>query len=212
MSSNLAYLVYEAMNWGLSSVSIYFLDSNNNQNSAGVLVPSKGTYYYFDSSDAVYTATSFVIAVNGNTIFSIPLNNVQKTANTTIFVVVSLSITVNLPGNLGTLVTQAIEALFAGIIMNLGCSATAYYTITNEQTNQQSQGSVNLQFNLVSNSEFTASGSISYSQYEVVSVTQITISCSYGNVNQNISTSTLNSSECQSSSGCTFTVTITFTS
>ena len=212
MSSNLAYLVYEAMSWGLSSVSIYFLDSNNNQNSAGVLVPSKGTYYYFDSSDAVYTATSFVIAVNGNTIFSIPLNNVQKTANTTIFVVVSLNITVNLPGNLGTLVTQAIEALFAGIIMNLGCSATAYYTITNEQTNQQSQGSVNLQFNLVSNSEFTASGSISYSQYEVVSVTQITISCSYGNVNQNISTSTLNSSECQSSSGCTFTVTVTFTS
>jgi len=212
MSSNLAYLVYEAMTSGLSRVSIYFLDSNNNQHSAGVLVPSTGTYYYFDSSDAVYTATSFVIAVNGNTLLSIPLNNVQKTANTTIFVVVSLSITINLPGNLGTLVTQVIQALFAGIIMNLGCSATAYYTITNEQTNQQSQGSVNLQFNLVSNSEFTASGSISYSQYEVVSVTQITISCSYGNVNQNISTSTLNSSECQSSSGCTFTVTITFTS
>jgi len=212
MSSNLAYLVYEAMTSGLSRVSIYFLDSNNNQHSAGVLVPSTGTYYYFDSSDAVYTATSFVIAVNGNTLLSIPLNNVQKTANTTIFVVVSLSITINLPGNLGTLVTQVIQALFAGIIMNLGCSATAYYTITNKQTNQQSQGSVNLQFNLVSNSEFTASGSISYSQYEVVSVTQITISCSYGNVNQNISTSILNSSECQSSSGCTFTVTITFTS
>jgi len=212
MSGNLAYLVYEVMNSGLSSVSIYFLDSNNNQNSAGVLVPSKGTYYYFDSSDAVYTATSFVIAINGNTIFRIPLNNVQKTANTTIFVVVSLSITVNLPGNLGTLVTQAIEALFAGIIMNLGCSATAYYVITNKQTNQQSSGSVGLSFSLVSNSEFTASGSISYSQHEVVSVTQITISCSYGNINQNILTSTLNSSECQSSSGCTFTVTVTFTS
>jgi len=212
MSSNLAYLVYEAMTSGLSSVSIYFLDSNNNQHSAGVLVPSTGTYYYFDSSDAVYTATSFVIAVNGNTLLSIPLNNVQKTTNTTIFVVVSLSITINLPGDLGTLVTQAIQALFAGVIMNLGCRATAYYVITNKQTNQQSSGSVGLSFSLVSNSEFTASGSISYSQYEVVSVTQITISCSYGNVNQNISTSTLNSSECQSSSGCTFTVTVTFTS
>ena len=212
MSSNLAYLAYEAMTSGLSSVSIYFLDSNNNQHSVGVLVPSTGTYYYFDSSEAVYTATSFVIAVNGNTILSIPLNNVQKTANTTIFVVVSLSITINLPGNLGTLVKQAIEALFAGVIMNLGCSATAYYVITNKQTNQQSSGSVGLSFSLVNNSEFTASGSISYSQYEVVSVTQITISCSYGNVNQNIITSTLNSSECLSSSGCTFTVTVTFTS
>jgi len=212
MSSNLAYLVYEAMTSGLSSVSIYFLDSNNNQHSAGVLVPSTGTYYYFDSSDAVYTATSFVIAVNGNTLLSIPLNNVQKTANTTIFVVVSLSITINLPGDLGTLVTQAIQALFAGVIMNLGCRATAYYVITNKQTNQQSSGSVGLSFSLVSNSEFTASGSISYSQYEVVSVTQIIILCSYGNVNQNILTSILNSSECQSSLGCTFTVTVTFTS
>jgi hypothetical protein len=212
MSSNLAYLVYEAMTSGISSVSIYFLDSNNNKHSVGVLVPSAGTYYYFDSSDAVYTATSFVIAVNNNTVLSIPLNNVQKTANTTIFVVVSLNITVNLPGDLGTLVTQAVEGIFAGLQMNLGCSATAYYTITNEQNNQQTSGSVGLSFDLVSDSEFTASGSISYSQYEVVSVTQIVISCSYGNVNQNILTSTLNSSECQSSSGCTFTVTVTFTS
>jgi len=212
MSSNLAYLVYEAMTSGLSSVTIYFLDSNNNKHSAGVLVPSTGTYYYFDSSDAIYTATSFVIAVNGNTILSIPLNNVQKTANTTIFVVVSLNITVNLPGDLGALVTQAIQALFAGVIMNLGCSATAYYTITNEQTNQQSSGSVGLSFSLVSNSEFTASGSISYSEYEVVSITKIVISCSYANVQENILTSTLNSNECQSSSGCTYTVTITFTS
>ncbi len=212
MSSNLAYLVYEAMTSGLSSLSFYFLDTNNNHHGASVLVPYVNTYYYFDDSDAVYTATSFNIVVNGTGILSVTLNNVQKTANTTIIVVLSLSITINLPGNLGTLVTQAIQALFAGLRINLGCSATAYYTITNEQTNQQSQGSVNLQFNLVSDSEFTASGSISYSQYEVVSVTQITISCSYGNVNQNISTSTLNSSECQSSSGCTFTVTITFTS
>jgi len=212
MSSNLAYLVYEAMTSGLSSVSIYFLDSNNNQHSAGVLVPSTGTYYYFDSSEAVYTATSFVIAVNGNTILSIPLNNVQKTANTTIIVVVSLSIAINLPGNLGTLVTQAIQALFAGLTINLGCSATAYYIITNTSTNQQSSGSVGLSFGLVNNSEFTASGSISYSQNEVVSITQIIISCSYAGVQENILTSTLNSSQCTNSSGCTFTVTVTFTS
>jgi len=212
MSSNLAYLVYESMTSGISSVSIYILDSNNNQHSVGVLVPSEGTYYYFDSSEAVYTASSFNIVVNNTTILSISLSNVQKTANTTIFIVVTLDITINLPGNLGTLVTQAIQALFAGIALNLGCSATAYYVITNEQNNQQSSGSVNLQFNLVSDSEFTASGSISYSQYEVVSVTKIIISCSYGNVQQDILTSTLNSSECQSSSGCTYTVTITFTS
>ena len=212
MSSNLAYLVYEAMTSGLSSVSFYFLDTNNNRHGASVLVPYVNTYYYFDDSDAVYTATSFNIVVNGTGILSVTLNNVQKTANVTLIVVLSLSITINLPGNLGTLVTQAIQALFAGVIMNLGCSATASYTITNKQTGQQSQGSVSLQFNLVSDSEFTASGSISYSQYEVVSVTQIIISCSYGNVNQNIITSTLNSNECQSSSGCTFTVTVTFTS
>jgi len=212
MSSNLAYLVYEAMTSGLSSVSFYFLDTNKNQHGASVLVPLTNTYYYFDDSDSVYTATSFNIAVNNTTILTVTLNNVQKTANTTIIVVLSLSITINLPGNLGTLVTQAIQALFAGLIVNLGCSATAYYTITNKQTNQQSTGSVGLSFGLVNNSQFTASGSISYSQYEVVSVTQIIISCSYGNVNQNIITSTLNSSECQSLSGCTYTVTITFTS
>jgi len=212
MSSNLAYLVYEAMTSGLSSVSFYFLDTNNNQYGASVLVPYVNTYYYFDDSDAVYTATSFNIAVNNTTILTVTLNNVQKTANTTIIVVVSLSITINLPGNLGTLVTQVIQALFAGRIINLGCSATVYYTITNTSTNQQSSGSVGLSFGLVNNSEFTASGSISYSQNEVVSITQIIISCSYAGVQENILTSTLNSSQCTNSSGCTFTVTVTFTS
>jgi len=212
MSSNLAYLVYEAMTSGLSSVSFYFLDTNKNQHGANVLVPYVNTYYYFDNSDSVYTAISFNISVNGTGILTVTLNNVQKTANTTIIVVVTLSVTINLPGNLGTLVTQAIQALFAGRIINLGCSATANYTITNEATNQQSSGSVGLSFGLVNNSEFTASGSISYSQNEVVSVTQIIISCSYAGIQENILTSTLNSSECTNSSGCTFTVTITFTS
>jgi len=212
MSSNLAYLVYQSMTSGLSSVSFYFLDTNNNKHGANVLIPFVNTYYYFDDSNSVYTATSFNMVVNNTTILTVTLNNVQKTANTTIIVVLSLSITINLPGNLGTLVTQAIQALFAGRIINLGCSATAYYTITNTSTNQQSSGSVGLSFGLVNNSQFTASGSISYSQYEVVSITQIIISCSYAGVQENVLTSTLNSSECQSSSGCTYTVTITFTS
>jgi hypothetical protein len=212
MSSNLAYLVYEAMTSGLSSVSFYAVDTSGNNHPFKVLVPSTNTYYYFDDSDAVYTATSFNISVNNNVILTIALNNVQKTANTTLIVVVTLSITINLPGNLGVLVTQAIQGLFAGVLLNLGCSATAYYVITNEQTNQQTQGSVNLSFSLVNDSEFTASGSISYSQYEVISITQIVISCSYANIQENILTSTLNSSECTNSSGCTFTVTVTFTS
>ncbi len=212
MSSNLAYLVYEAMTSGLSSVSFYAVDTSGNNHPFNVLVPSTNTYYYFDDSDAVYTATSFNISVNNNVILTVTLNNVQKTANITLIVVVTLSITISISGNLGILITQAIQALFAGRLINLGCSATAYYVITNEQTNQQTQGSVNLSFSLVNNSEFTASGNISYSQYEVVSITEIIISCSYANVQENILTSTLNSSECQSSSGCTFTVTITFTS
>jgi len=212
MSSNLAYLVYQSMTSGLSSVSFYFLDTNNNKHGANVLIPFVNTYYYFDDSNSVYTATSFNMVVNNTIILTVTLNNVQKTANTTIIVVVSLSITINLPGNLGTLVTQAIQALFAGRIINLGCSATAYYTITNKPTNQQSSGSVGLSFGLVNDSEFTASGSISYSQNEVVSITQIIISCSYAGVQENILTSTLNSSECTNSSGCTFTVTVTFTS
>ena len=212
MSSTLAYLVYEAMTSGISSISFYFLDTNNNQHGANVLVPSTNTYYYFDSSDSVYTATSFNIVVNNTGILTIPLNNVQKTANVTLIVVVSLNITINLPGNLGTLVTQAIQGIFAGLQMNLGCSATAYYTIINEATDQQSSGSVGLSFGLTNNSEFTASGSISYGQNEVVSVSQIIISCSYANVQENILTSPLTSSECTNSSGCTFTVTITFTS
>jgi len=200
------------MTSGLSSVSFYAVDTNNNNHPFSVLVPSVNTYYYFDDSDAVYTANSFNISVNNNVILTVTLNNVQKTANTTLIVVVTLNITINLPGSLGCLVTQAIQALFAGMIINLGCSATAYYTITNESTNQQSTGSVGLSFSLVSDSEFTASGSISYGQNEVVSITQIIISCSYAGVQENISTGTLNSSECQSSSGCTFTVTVTFTS
>jgi len=212
MSSNLAYLVYQSMTSGLSSVSFYFLDTNNNKHGANVLIPSVNTYYYFDDSNSIYTATSFNIVVNNTTILTVTLNNVQKTANTTIIVVVSLDITINLPGSLGTLVTQVIQALFAGVIVNLGCSATAYYIITNTSTNQQSSGSVGLSFSLVNNSEFTASGSISYSQNEVVSITQIVISCSYAGVKENILTSTLNSSQCTNSSGCTFTVTVTFTS
>jgi len=212
MSSNLAYLVYESMTSGLSSVSFYAVDINKNNHPFNVLVPSVNTYYYFDDSDSVYTATSFNISVNNNVILTVTLNNVQKTANTTLIIVVTLNVTINLPGNLGVLITQAIQALFAGVLLNLGCSATAYYVITNEQTNQQTQGSVNLSFGLVNDSEFTASGSISYSQYEVVSITQIIVTCSYANVQENILTSTLNSSECQSSSGCTYTVTITFTS
>lgn len=212
MSSNLAYLVYEAITSGLSSVSFYAVDTSNNQHNFNVLVPAENTYYYFDDSDAEYTATSFNIAVNGNVILSISLNNVQKTTNTTLIVVVTINITISLPGNLSTLITQAIQALFAGVKMNLGCSITAYYTITNEQTNEQSQGSVDLSLSLTNDSEFTATGSISYSEYEVVSVTQIIMTCSYGSVQENLLTSTLNSSECTSSSGCTYTITITFTS
>jgi len=212
MSSNLAYLAYEAMTSGINSISFYFLDDNNNQHGANVLVPLTNTYYYFDDSGAVYTAVSFNIAVNNTTILKVTLNNVQKTANTTIIVVLSLSVTINLPGNLGTLVTQAIQGIFAGLKMNLGCSATAYYAITNKVTNQQSTGSVGLSFGLVSDSEFTASGSISYGQNEVVSITQLIISCSYAGVQEDVLTSTFNSNECQSSSGCTYTVTITFTS
>jgi len=212
MSSNLAYLAYEAMTSGINSVSIYILDTNNNQHNVGILVPSTGIYYYFDSSESEYTASSLNIVVNGNTILSIPLNNVQKTVDNTIFVIVTVNVTINLPGCLGTLVTQAIQGIFAGLKVNLGCSATAYYVTTNVQNGQSTQGSIGLSFSLVNDSEFTASGSISYGQNEVVTVTKVVISCSYGNVQENILTSTLESSECQSSSGCTYTVTVTFTS
>ncbi len=92
--------------------------------------------------------------VNNNVILTVTLNNVEKTANITLIVVVTLSITISISGNLVILITQAIQALFAGSLINLGCSATAYYVITNEQTNQQTQGSVNLSFSLVNNSEY----------------------------------------------------------
>ncbi|AOS58408.1 SIFV.gp58-like protein [Sulfolobus islandicus filamentous virus 2] len=212
MSSNLAYLAYEAMTSGLSSVSFYVVDTSNNNHSLRVLVPSENTYYYFDSSQSSYTATSFNISVNGNVILTVSLNNLQKTGNMTLIVVVTLSIGTSLPGNLGTYVIQAIQALFAGVLINLGCSATAYYTIVNQQTGSSSTGSIGLSFSLSNNSQFVASGSISYSQYAVVYVTQIIISCSTINVKENIITNQLTSSECTSSSGCTYTITITFTS
>jgi hypothetical protein len=212
MSSSLAYLVYLAMTSGLSSVSFYAVDTNNNNHPFNVLVPSTNTYYYFDSTQSAYTATAFYITVNGTTIIEIPLNNVQKTANTTLLVLVTLDISISLPGDLGTLVTQAIQGLFAGVLLNLGCSATANYTIVNQSNGQSSQGSASLSFSSSSSSGFTASGSISYSQYEQVYVTEIVITCSYGNVNASLLSSTYQTSECQSSSGCTLTITVTFTS
>ena len=74
MSSNLAYLVYQSMTSGLSSVSFYFLDTNNNKHGANVLIPSVNTYYYFDDSNSIYTATSFNIVVNNTTILTVTLN------------------------------------------------------------------------------------------------------------------------------------------
>ena len=212
MSSNLAYLAYLAMTSNLNSVSFYAIDTDNNTHSFNVLVPSTNTYYYFDSSESSYTATSFIISVNGNTLITIPLNNVQKTPDTTLLVLMTLDISISLPGNLGTLVTQAIQGLFAGVLLNLGCSATVNYEIVNQQNGQSSQGSIGLSFSLVNDSEFTASGSISYSQYEQVYVSQIIISCSYGGVNENLLTSTYQTGECTNSSGCTLTITITFAS
>jgi hypothetical protein len=211
MSSSLAYLAYLAMTSNLSSVSFYAVDNNNNTHPFNVLVPSTNTYYYFDSSESAYTATSFVISVNGNALITIPLNNVQKTANTTLLVLVTLDISISLPGDLETLVTQAVQGLFAGVLLNLGCSATANYTVVNQSNGSTSQGSLSLSFNYSSSTGFTASGSISYSQYEQVTVTEITISCSYGNVNVNLLSSTYQTSECQNSSGCTLTITVTFT-
>jgi len=212
MSSNLAYLVYEAMTSGLNSVSFYAVDTDNNTHPFNVLVTSTNTYYYFDSSESEYTATSFVISVNGNTILTIPLNNVQKTANVTLIVLVTLDISIPFSGNLGTLVTQAIQGLFAGVLLNLGCSATARYNIVNKQTAQFSQGCINLSFNLVNDSQFTISGSISYSQYEVVTVTQITISCLNGSASEGILSSIIQTGECADSSGCTLNITVLFNS
>jgi len=212
MSSNLAYLVYEAMTSNLNSVSFYAVDTDNNTHPFKVLVPCVNKYYYFDSSESEYTATSFVISVNGNTILTVPLNNVQKTSNMTLLVLVTLDISISLSGNLGTLVTQVIQGLFAGVILNLGCNATARYSVINKQTAQYSEGCVNLSFNLVNNSQFTISGSISYSQYEVVTVTQITISCLNGSVKEGLLSSIIQSGECANSSGCTLTITVLFNS
>lgn len=212
MSSNLAYLVYESMTSGLQSVSFYAVDSNNISHPFNVQVLAENMYYYFDNSGAVYTATSFNIAVNGNVIVTVSLNNIQKTSNVTLAVLVTLDITISLPGNLSTLITQAIQALFSGELTNLGCSATAYYTITNTQTGASSSGSTGLTFSLTNDSQFVASGSIPYSYNDVVNVTQIIISCSTGNVQENILTNTLTSGQCTTSSGCTYTITVTFTS
>jgi len=212
MSSNLAYLVYEAMTSKLNSVSFYAVDTKNNQYEFNVLVPSTNTYYYFDSSESEYTATSFVISVNDNAVLTVPLNNVQKTVNMTLIVLVTLDISILLPGVLVPLVTQAIQGLFAGVLLNLGCSVTANYTIINKQNGQSSSGSMSLPFGSAGNSEFTASNSISYSQYEQVYVTQVIISCSLGGVQEELPIPQISSGECTDSSGCTFTLTVTFSS
>jgi len=210
MSSNLAYIAYEAMTSGVSNISMYILDSNNNQHNASVVVPEQNVYVYFDNSNSSYTAVAFYLVLNGTTIVSVPFNNFQKTAQDVLVVVLNLQISVNLPGQLGQLVTQAIQGIFAGLQMNLGCSATAYYTISS--SSGSSSGSTGMSFSLVNNSKFNASASISYSQGQTVTVTQIVIKCSYGNVQQTIFSGSLQSSQCTSSSGCTFTVTVTFSS
>jgi len=210
MSSNLAYIAYEAMTSGVSNISMYILDSNNNQHNVSVVVPEQNVYVYFDNSNSSYTAVAFYLVLNGTTIVSVPFNNFQKTAQDVLVVVLNLQISVNLPGQLGQLVTQAIQGIFAGLQMNLGCSATAYYTISG--SSGSSSGSTEMSFSLVNNSQFNASASISYSQGQTVTVTQIIIKCSYGNVQQTIFSGSLQSIQCTSSSGCTFTVTVTFSS
>jgi hypothetical protein len=210
MSSNLAYIAYEAMTSGVSNISMYILDSNNNQHNVSVVVPEQNVYVYFDNSNSSYTAVAFYLVLNGTTIVSVPFNNFQKTSQDVLVVVLNLQISVNLPGQLGQLVTQAIQGIFAGLKMNLGCSATAYYTISS--SSGSSSGSTGMSFSLVNNSQFNASASISYSQGQTVTVTQIVIKCSYGNVQQTIFSGSLQSSQCTSSSGCTFTVTVTFSS
>jgi len=210
MSSNLAYIAYEAMTSGVSSISMYILDSNNNQHNVSVVVPEQNVYVYFDNSNSSYTAVAFYLVLNNTTIVSVPFNNFQKTSQDVLVVVLNLQISVNLPDQLGQLVTQAVQGIFAGLQMNLGCSATAYYTISS--SSGSSSGSTGMNFSLVNNSQFNASASISYSQGQTVTVTQIVIKCSYGNVQQTIFSGSLQSSQCTSSSGCTFTVTVSFSS
>jgi len=212
MSSNLAYIAYEAMTSGISSISLYILDSNNNRHSVNVVIVEPNTVVYADSSTAGYTAVSFNLAVNGNTIVSIPLNNISKSSNEELVIVLSLQLSINLPGQLSQLIAQAVQAIFAGLKLNLGCSATAYYTIYNSNTGSSSSGSTGMSFSLVNDNQFNASASISYSQGQTVYVTDIVIQCSYGNVKQSILSGTLQSSQCTSSNGCTYTVTVTFTS
>jgi len=210
MSSNLAYIAYEAMTSNVNSISMYILDSNNNRHNASVVVPEQNVYVYFDNSYSSYTAVAFYLVLNNTTIVSVPFNNFQKTAQDVLVVVLNLQISVNLPGQLGQLVTQAVQGIFAGLQMNLGCSATAYYTISS--SSGSSPGSTGMSFSLVNNSKFNASASISYSHGQTVTVTQIVIKCSYGNVQQTVFSGSLRSSQCTSSSGCTFTVTVTFSS
>ena len=212
MSSNLAYIVYEAMTSGISSISLYILDSNNNHHPVNVAIVEPNTVVYVESSTASYTAVSFNLAINGNAVVSIPLNNISKSSNEELVIVLSLQLSINLPGQLSQLIAQAVQAIFAGLKLNLGCSATAYYTIYNPNTGSSSSGSTGMRFSLVNDNQFNASASISYSQGYAVEVTNIVIQCSYGNVKQSILSGTLQSSQCTSSSGCTYTVTVTFTS
>jgi len=210
MSSNLAYVAYQAMTSGVNSISMYFLDNNNNQHNANVMVPQPNVYVYFDNSNASYTAVAFYLTLNGTTIVSVPFNNFQKTSQDVLVVVLNLQISINLPGQLGQLVTQAVQAIFAGFKANLGCNATAYYTVYS--SSGSSTGSTGMRFSLINDSQFNASASISYSQGQTVTVTQIVIQCSYGNVKETVFSGSLQSSQCTSSSGCKFTVTVTFSS
>jgi len=212
MSSNLAYIAYQAMTSGINSISLYVLDSNNDQHPVSVAIAEPNTVVYADESNASYTAVSFNLSINGTAVVTIPLNNVSKSAGDVLVIILNLQISVNLPGQLGQLVAQAVQGIFVGLRMNLGCSATAYYTVYDTSTGSSTSGSSSMSFSLVNDNQFNASASISYSQGQAVQVTDIVIQCSYGNVKQSILGSPLNSAQCTSSSGCTFTVTVTFTS
>ena len=212
MSSNLAYIVYQAMTSNINSISLYILDSNNNSHGVSVAIAEPNTLVYVDDSDAGYTAVSFNLRINGNTVVTIPLNSVTKTPGDVLVVILNLQISVNLPGQLGEMIAQAVQGIFAGLKMNLGCSAVANYTIYNVSTGSSTSGSAGMGFSLVNDNQFNASTSISYSQGYAVEVTNIVIQCSFGNINQSIYSSPVQSSACTSSSGCTFTVTVTFTS
>lgn len=205
------YLLYYIMGPGVSSISIYFVDSNNKTHPAVAISNDPSVIYYFDQSNAAYTATTFKIDVNGTNILTVSLPNIQKTATLTLVVQLSISYSSSLPYWL----VQSVAGVLTGVKVSLNMVPCLVYTTTCPSGTSSPQTACGSLGN-PSASGFTGTISVSVGYQCSVNVVQVVLKSNTYSLNGVplqiiLYFQSYSSSQCTNSSGCKFTVNIYFT-